>query len=657
MQSDGFYVNQNAAALVMRKGTELVVAFRGSNDFDGNTKDVYFNPSDPLDTQHPDKEDWTSMNEHYALFANLLSSLNGLSGLTKIYFTGHSLGGAMAIQALAENRAPLIPMAGVTFAAPAFVTGTVWRSDFKKDSRLTQVEIGNDGVALTWDYETPLFGANKRPGDRLVFWGSWVRNSDDFTPIPFFGYPSNSANHSMDLYLAIARQIDSDTWSNLLASSIDRQVMLGVSNGTGFAGVSEFIVDGYSSSRQETISSLESDLIFGPVFKDPMFPADTRFVEIDYAYGGLGDDTVDFRTAVRSMTVDGGNGNDILLSGSGVDLIYGGQGNDSINAGAGNDILFGNDGNDTILGGIGNDTIDGGYGLDTVIASHSANNYVLKLSPVGLIQLTHAVPVTQTNPLLASEGSDLLINVERIKFSDRTVTVETKSHGSYSDLPDTLYQFFAVGFGAAPGVTYMDQLAEAYRWWLPEYKNDTVRQIVEVFTTKTQFTSVYPQALYREDKGKYYQYSHDYSKTSAPLVIRAEVQKSEFDSQMSLLADELITRVVGNSANTKVRLAAVNDVKAAIDLGGEWTIGKVIYTIFGNLASKPLTDSDWGGTARQFANQVKVSKFYTDKLNQSTDDIVVLRSVMSAVSSATDVSTDYAIASLIGVALLNPPSG
>jgi hypothetical protein len=192
---------------------------------------------------------------------------------------------------------------------------------------------------------------------------------------------------------------------------------------------------------------------------------------------------------------------------------------------------------------------------------------------------------------------------------------------------------------------------------LPEYKNDTVRQIVEVFTTKTQFTSVYPQALYREDKGKYYQYSHDYSKTSAPLVIRAEVQKSEFDSQMSLLADELITRVVGNSANTKVRLAAVNDVKAAIDLGGEWTIGKVIYTVFGNLASKPLTDSDWGGTARQFANQVKVSKFYTDKLNQSTGDIVVLRSVMSAVSSATDVSTDDAIASLIGVALLNPPSG
>jgi hypothetical protein len=80
-----------------------------------------------------------------------------------------------------------------------------------------------------------------------------------------------------------------------------------------------------------------------------------------------------------------------------------------------------------------------------------------------------------------------------------------------------------------------------------------------------------------------------------------------------------------------------------------------VYTIFGNLANKPADDRDWAGTAKQFANQVAVSKYYTDTLSQSTDDITTLRSVMAAVSNTTDVSSTEAIASLIGVALLNGP--
>jgi len=78
---------------------------------------------------------------------------------------------------------------------------------------------------------------------------------------------------------------------------------------------------------------------------------------------------------------------------------------------------------------------------------------------------------------------------------------------------------------------------------------------------------------------------------------------------------------------------------------------------FGNLASKPLSDPTWGGTAKQFANQVAVAKYYTDTLSQSTDDVTTLRSVMAAVTNTTDVSSTDAIASLIGVALLNGPGG
>jgi len=235
------------------------------------------------------------------------------------------------------------------------------------------------------------------------------------------------------------------------------------------------------------------------------------------------------------------------------------------------------------------------------------------------------------------------------------IPMKTKSHGSYADLPDTLYQFFVVGFGAAAGVTYMDQMAEAYRYWLPEYKEGTVKQIVEVFTTKTQFTSVYPQALYREDQGKYYRYDHDLSLPGKPLVRGPEVSKATYDEQMADLAQELINLIVKQSASTVAKAQAVEDVKSALGLGGEWTIGKVVYTVFGNLANKPADDPDWAGTAQQFANQVAVSKYYTDILSQSTDDITTLRSVMTAVTNTTDVSSNDAIASLIGVALLNGP--
>ena len=48
-----------------------------------------------------------------------------------------------------------------------------------------------------------------------------------------------------------------------------------------------------------------------------------------------------------------------------------------------------------------------------------------------------------------------------------------------------LYRFFAIAFNAAPGVTYMNQLAEAANVM-------TVEQIVEVFTAKPEFLASYP---------------------------------------------------------------------------------------------------------------------------------------------------------------------
>jgi hypothetical protein len=207
------------------------------------------------------------------------------------------------------------------------------------------------------------------------------------------------------------------------------------------------------------------------------------------------------------------------------------------------------------------------------------------------------------------DATDTLVNVEKLQFPDRTVIIESKAHTSYASLPAELYQFFITAFSAAPGVTYMDQLAEAYNYGL------SVKEIVDIFTTKSQFTSVYSPTLSNQD-----------------------------------LAAELVNNIIKSSTTADAKTRAVNDIKAALDIG--WTVGRVIYQVFGNLAKMPLSDPSYGNTTKQFNNQIAVAKYYTETLNQSTTDLETLRDVVQSVSNSTDVSTDAAIAKLIGVALL-----
>ncbi|NDE54028.1 MAG: hypothetical protein EB069_05460 [Actinobacteria bacterium] len=200
--------------------------------------------------------------------------------------------------------------------------------------------------------------------------------------------------------------------------------------------------------------------------------------------------------ALFNDSIEGGSGNDIIwgfsgddnLSGGnldrGSDTIHGGEGNDTIDGQLGDDYLFGGTGQDTIRQAAGNDYVDGGEGWDIYDASFIKPQDVTLRWNDGSWSMQVAYFVDNW------WGNDTLVNVEALSLDGKAVRIESKPHSSYADLPDTLYQFFVVGFGAAPGVTYMDQMAEAYRYWLPEYKESTVKQIVDVFTTKTQFTSV-----------------------------------------------------------------------------------------------------------------------------------------------------------------------
>src|SRR3954464_13439471 len=82
------------------------------------------------------------------------------------------------------------------------------------------------------------------------------------------------------------------------------------------------------------------------------------------------------KTAVTSVVIAGGDGNDKILcdlgravkidGGNGDDLVTGTELNDTITGGAGNDVIQGQGGNDSILGGDGNDLLRGQLGADTV---------------------------------------------------------------------------------------------------------------------------------------------------------------------------------------------------------------------------------------------------------------------------------------------------
>ena len=76
--------------------------------------------------------------------------------------------------------------------------------------------------------------------------------------------------------------------------------------------------------------------------------------------GGAGNDTL--ISGAGNDTLVGGTGNDQLDGGLGDDTIFGGNGDDYFAPQEGHDALYGGDGNDTFFGGIGG-TIDGGEGI------------------------------------------------------------------------------------------------------------------------------------------------------------------------------------------------------------------------------------------------------------------------------------------------------
>lgn len=102
--------------------------------------------------------------------------------------------------------------------------------------------------------------------------------------------------------------------------------------------------------------------------------------------------------------VDGGSGDDTLLGGAGREHLIGGDGNDYLSGGGGNDLLE---------GGVGADRLEGGRGFDTAVFSVARADATISRNPDRTFTVSSAI-----------DGIDLLSSIERLQFTDQTVSLK-----------------------------------------------------------------------------------------------------------------------------------------------------------------------------------------------------------------------------------------
>jgi Ca2+-binding RTX toxin-like protein len=88
---------------------------------------------------------------------------------------------------------------------------------------------------------------------------------------------------------------------------------------------------------------------------------------------------------LTQLTLDGGDGNEVLNGGNGADVLLGGNGNDTVDGNAGNDVALVGAGNDTFVWdpGDGSDIVEGQDGADTLLFNGSAGAEIFAASSNG----------------------------------------------------------------------------------------------------------------------------------------------------------------------------------------------------------------------------------------------------------------------------------
>jgi Ca2+-binding RTX toxin-like protein len=155
----------------------------------------------------------------------------------------------------------------------------------------------------------------------------------------------------------------------------------------GGAGVDTVEVNGGNGSEQFTATANGARVRFDRLTPAP-FSIDIGTSENLVVNMNGGDDRFSASgnlAALIKLTVDGGAGNDTILSSNGADVLLGGDGNDVIDGNQGNDVAHLGAGDDTFQWdpGDGSDTVEGQAGADTMLFNGSNVNERMDVSANG----------------------------------------------------------------------------------------------------------------------------------------------------------------------------------------------------------------------------------------------------------------------------------
>ena len=136
-------------------------------------------------------------------------------------------------------------------------------------------------------------------------------------------------------------------------------------------------------------------------------------------------------------------------------------------AAIGNKILVGGIGNDTLVGGAGNDSFDGGAGVDTAIFSGGKAGYTLTRTASGMTAVS------------AADGTDTLINIERLQFTDETLAFDIDGNAGQA------YRLYQAAFDRVPDQAGLD-------YWIDQMDSGMgLSQVASGFINSAEFKSLY----------------------------------------------------------------------------------------------------------------------------------------------------------------------
>jgi len=183
----------------------------------------------------------------------------------------------------------------------------------------------------------------------------------------------------------------------------------------------------------------------------------------------------------------------------------GGGGGHPITGTAGDDTLEGTSADDTFIGGAGNDSIDGGDGIDRAQYSGFKADYSISRTDSGAILITDRVA--------GRDGTDTLVNIERLQFADGTTEFDASGHGGEA------YRLYQAAFDRAPDTAGLG-------YWVGRLDDGaSLRDVADAFLHSQEFedkfggpdahtyvTQLYQNVLHREgDSGGEQYWEHNLS--------------------------------------------------------------------------------------------------------------------------------------------------